>query len=66
MSNATDTNLECVILIVFPLPQWERERALKLGYTYIDCLIPVMALLHTIVTVGWQHYLNGRACAVVT
>jgi len=36
---ATNTHSSCVILIVFPLPQWLHERASVLRYTYIACLI---------------------------
>ena len=36
---ATDTRSECVMLIVFPLQQWLRERVSKLCYTYIACVI---------------------------
>ena len=35
---ATNTHLEYVILIAFPLQQWLRERASMLRYTYIACL----------------------------
>ena len=35
---ATDTHSEYVVLIVFPLQQWSRERASMSPYTYIACL----------------------------
>ena len=39
MQDSTDTHSEYVILIVFPLQQWLRERAPMLLYTYIACLV---------------------------
>ena len=36
---ATNTHSEYVILIAFPLQQWLYERASKLRYTYIGCLV---------------------------
>ena len=36
---ATNTLLEYVILIAFPLQQWLHERASILRYAYINCLI---------------------------
>jgi hypothetical protein len=36
---ATNTHTEYVIFIVFTLPQWLRERASMLRYTYITCLV---------------------------
>ena len=36
---ATNTHSQYAILIVFPLQQWLHERALKLRYTYIACLV---------------------------
>ena len=38
---ATDTHLECVILISVPLQQWLYESASMLRYTYIAGLISV-------------------------
>ena len=36
---ATNTHLECVILIDFPLQQWLYERASMLRHSYIACLV---------------------------
>jgi hypothetical protein len=36
---ATNTHLEYVILIAFPLQEWLHERASILRYTYIACLL---------------------------
>jgi hypothetical protein len=36
---ATNTHLEYVILIAFPLQQWLHERPSMLRYTYIDVLV---------------------------
>ena len=36
---ATNTHLQYVILIAFPLQQWLHEHALMLRYTYIECLV---------------------------
>ena len=36
---ATNTLLEYVILIPFPLQQWSHERASLLHYVYIACLV---------------------------
>jgi len=35
---ATNTHIEYVILVAFPLQQWLHERASTLRYTYIACL----------------------------
>jgi len=60
------THSEYVILIASQLQQWLRERASTLRYMYIACLVHVMAVRHTVVTVGWQHQPNGRTSSVVT
>ena len=39
ITKATDTHLEYVILIAFPMQQWLRERASMLRYTSIACLV---------------------------
>jgi hypothetical protein len=36
---ATNTRLEFIILIAFPLQQWLHDRASLLRYTYIACLL---------------------------
>jgi len=38
---ATNTNLECIIIIAFPLQQWLHERPKLLRYTrtYIACVV---------------------------
>jgi len=36
---ATNTLLEYVILIAFPLQQWLHERVSMLRYTYIACIV---------------------------
>jgi len=41
ITKATDTHLEYVIVIAFPLQQWLRERAPVFRYTYIACLVGV-------------------------
>jgi hypothetical protein len=38
---ATNTHLECAILIDFILQQWLHERPLMLGHTYLSCLVIV-------------------------
>ena len=35
---ATNTHLEYVIFIAFPLQQWLHERASLLRYTYVHCM----------------------------
>ena len=45
MAKATDTHLECVIIIAFPLQQWLHERASVLRYTYIACLVKTLRTL---------------------
>jgi hypothetical protein len=40
----TNTHLEYVILIAFPLQQWLHERASLLRYTYIACIVEVIFL----------------------
>jgi len=37
----TNTHLEYVILIAFPLEQWLHERTSLLRYTYIACLVKI-------------------------
>ena len=39
---ATNTHSECVILIAFPLQQWQHERASMLRYTYIASLLSAL------------------------
>ena len=41
---ATDTHSECVTLIAFPLQQLLHERAIRLHYTYIECLFIIVKL----------------------
>jgi hypothetical protein len=36
---ATNTHLEYVIIIAFPLQQWIHERPSMLRYTYFTCLV---------------------------
>jgi len=36
---ATNTHLEYVIVIAFPLQQWLHQSASMLRYTYIACLV---------------------------
>jgi len=43
---ATNTHSEFVKRIAFPLQQWLHERASKLRYTYIDCIVPVEPAFH--------------------
>ena len=38
VSKATNTHSQYVILTVFPLQNWLKERASKLRYTYIACI----------------------------
>jgi hypothetical protein len=40
----TDTHLEYVIFIAFPLQKWSHERASILRYAYIDCIVISNAL----------------------
>jgi hypothetical protein len=39
MTNAKNTDSECVILVSFPRQQWQCERVSMLRYTYTDCLV---------------------------
>jgi hypothetical protein len=39
ITKATNTNLECVLLIAFPLQKWLQESVSVLYFTNIDCLI---------------------------
>ena len=39
VTKATDTYLDCVILVSFPRQQWFGECAWRLRYTYIACLV---------------------------
>jgi len=41
ITKATNTHLQYVILIAFPLQQWLQESVLILRYTYIACLVPI-------------------------
>jgi len=36
----SDTHSEYVILVAFPLRQWQHKRPSVLRYTYIACLVP--------------------------
>jgi len=38
-TKATDRHSEYVVIIAFPLQQWFHERASKLRYTHVDCLV---------------------------
>ena len=44
MPKATDTQLEYLMLIAFPLQQWLHERTSMLRYTCIACLVPFSCL----------------------
>jgi len=53
---ATNTHLEYVIIIAFPLQQWLHERASMLRCTYINCLVLIMtqnkfSFLHKIIII---------------
>jgi hypothetical protein len=39
ITKARDTHPECLIITAFPLHQWLQERASRLRYTYIACLV---------------------------
>ena len=43
---ATNTHINCVILIAFPLQQWLNESASMLRYTYIACLVTLYRMGH--------------------
>ena len=42
ITEASNTYLEYVVLIVLPLQQWLHERASLLRYTYIACLVSII------------------------
>ena len=56
IARATDTHLEYVIIIVFPLQQWLQEHALVLRYTCIGCLLQISV-------VKIEKYEMGVACS---
>jgi hypothetical protein len=58
MSKATDTHLEFVIPNAFAHQQYLNERAAKLRYTNIACIVSLMYACH--IQVSTQY----RACAV--
>ena len=39
LTEAAETSSERVIITAFPAPQWSRERASMLRYTYIACIV---------------------------
>ena len=55
---ATNTHLEYIILISFPLQQWLHERSSVLGYTYIACLC-FLASLHLMPPFAWAFLLHS-------
>jgi hypothetical protein len=65
---AVETHSKYVILTAFPLQLWLRERAVLLGYTYIDCLVHKLRLRH----LNLLHYavnvlaVPGVRCPLVT
>jgi len=52
---ATNTHLEYVIIIVFPLQQWLHERASMLRYRYIVLLFFLIVVTTTIVIQQYSH-----------
>ena len=40
MRKAANTQLDCAVLIAYPMHQWLHESASVLGYTYKACLFP--------------------------
>jgi len=56
MTKATNTYLEYVIIIAFPLQQWLHERASMLRYTYISCpVIRDMECVYCAVRTGYLY-----------
>ena len=66
ITKATDTHPEYIILIVFPLQQWLRERVSKLRFTHTACLVRLsqrcicVLLLSYVTTLRVDHCLAFR------
>ena len=61
---ATNTHVEYVILVAFPLQQWLHERASLLRHTYISCLVGSSSI--DVLSDSRQVLFAVRCCSQVT
>jgi hypothetical protein len=64
ITKATNTHLQYVILIAFPLQQWLQERASILLHTYIDCLVTETNCVYCAVRAEFCQTIHQ--CSVIT
>ena len=62
---ATNTHLDYVILIAFPMQQWLHKRVSMLRYAYIACLV-INQCVSCEVTAEAEETIVHRACSIAS